>query len=163
MNWLQQIAPTLASCFGGPLAGLAVSAVSKALGVDETKVNTIIQDNKLNADQIAQLKIAEIEFKEKTQALGLNFETLAVADRKSARDMQATSKSYIPGLLAIGVTIGFFGILYSLMAGLAVKSDELMIMLGSLGTAWTGIVGFYFGSSASSQAKDVLLHQSTPV
>ena len=163
MNWLLQIAPTLASCFGGPLAGLAVSAVSKALGVDETKVNTIIQDNKLNADQIAQLKIAEIEFKEKTQALGLNFETLAVADRKSARDMQATTKSYIPGLLAIGVTIGFFGILYSLMAGLAVKSDELMIMLGSLGTAWTGIVGFYFGSSASSQAKDVLLHQSTPV
>jgi hypothetical protein len=163
MNWLLQIAPTLASCFGGPLAGLAVSAVSKALGVDETKVNTIIQDNKLNADQIAQLKIAEIEFKEKTQALGLDFETLAVADRKSARDMQATTKSYIPGLLAIGVTIGFFGILYSLMAGIAVKSDELMIMLGSLGTAWTGIVGFYFGSSASSQAKDVLLHQSTPV
>ena len=163
MNWLAQIAPTIATCFGGPLAGLAVSAVSKALGVDETKVNTIIQDNKLNADQIAQLKIAEIEFKEKTQALGLDFETLAVADRKSARDMQATTKSWIPGALAIGVTIGFFGILYSLMAGLAVKSDELMIMLGSLGTAWTGIVGFYFGSSASSQAKDILLHQSTPI
>jgi len=163
MNWLAQIAPTIATCFGGPLAGLAVSAVSKALGIDETKVNTIIQDNKLNADQIAQLKIAEIEFKEKTQALGLDFETLAVADRKSARDMQSTTKSWIPGALAIGVTIGFFGILYSLMVGLAIKSDELMIMLGSLGTAWTGIVGFYFGSSAGSQAKDALLHQSTPV
>jgi len=163
MNWLLQIAPTLASCFGGPLAGLAISAVSKALGVDESKVNTIIQDNKLNADQIAQLKIAEIEFKEKTQALGLDFETLAVADRKSARDMQAMTKSYIPGVLAIGVTIGFFGILYSLMVGYAVKSDELMIMLGSLGTAWTGIVGFYFGSSAGSQEKNILLHQSKPI
>ena len=163
MNWLAQIAPTIATCFGGPLAGLAVSAVSKALGLDEPKVNTIIQDNKLNADQIAHLKIAEIEFKEKTQALGLDFETLAVADRKSARDMQSTTKSWIPGALAIGVTIGFFGILYSLMVGLAIKSDELMIMLGSLGTAWTGIVGFYFGSSAGSQAKDALLHQSTPV
>ena len=163
MNWLAQIAPTIATCFGGPLAGLAVSAVSKALGIDETKVNTIIQDNKLNADQIAQLKIAEIEFKEKTQALGLDFETLAVADRKSARDMQSTTKSWIPGALAIGVTIGFFGILYSLMVGLAIKSDELMIMLGSLGTAWTGVISFYFGSSASSQNKDQMIYNSTPM
>jgi plasmid maintenance system antidote protein VapI len=162
MNWLEQIAPTIATCFGGPLAGLAVSAIAKAVGVDEKDVNNLIQDNKLDAAQIASLKLAEIHFKESTQQLGLNFETLAVADRKSARDMQATTRSYIPGVLAVGVTIGFFGILYSLMAGLAVKSDELMIMLGSLGTAWTGIVGFYFGSSAGSQAKDILLHQSTP-
>jgi len=77
--------------------------------------------------------------------------------------MQATTKSLIPGALAIFVTVGFFGILYALMSGYATKSDELMIMLGSLGTAWTGIIGFYFGSSAGSQAKDQLLHQSTPV
>jgi hypothetical protein len=32
MNWLAQIAPTIATAFGGPLAGMAVSAVSKALG-----------------------------------------------------------------------------------------------------------------------------------
>ena len=38
MEWLKQIAPTIATCLGGPLAGLAVSAVSKALGIDESQV-----------------------------------------------------------------------------------------------------------------------------
>ena len=163
MNWLEQIAPTIASCLGGPLAGLAVTAISKALGVNENDVNKTIESGKLSADQIASLKQAELQLQSQAQQLGLNFEQLAVQDRSSARTMQATTKSLIPGALAIFVTVGFFGILYALMSGYATKSDELMIMLGSLGTAWTGIIGLYFGSSAGSQAKDQLLHQSTPV
>ena len=43
MNWLEQIAPTIASCLGGPLAGLAVTAISKALGVNENDVNKTIE------------------------------------------------------------------------------------------------------------------------
>jgi hypothetical protein len=162
MNWLEQVAPTVASALGGPLAGLAVSAISKAMGIDESKVDETIKTAKLSADQIAQLKLAEIELQKQAQSLGLNFEQLAVNDRASARTMQATTRSHIPSLLAIGVTCGFFGILYALMAGYATKSDELMIMLGSLSTAWISIVAFYFGSSSGSQAKDQLLYKSTP-
>ena len=33
MEWLKQIAPTIATALGGPLAGLAVEAVSRAIGV----------------------------------------------------------------------------------------------------------------------------------
>jgi membrane-bound ClpP family serine protease len=163
MDWLMKLVPTIATCLGGPLAGLAVTAVSKALGIDEDKVQDVIDSGKLNADQIASLKQAEIELQRQAQELGLNFEQLAVQDRASARDLQKETKSLIPPVLSILVTIGFFGILAGLMSGKIMTSDALMLMLGSLGTAWTGIIAFYFGSSASSQAKDNMIHNSTPI
>lgn len=107
MDWLKQIAPTVASALGGPLAGMAVSAISKAIGVDEDKVGDLISNNKLTADQVAQIKIAEIELQKQAQELGLNFEKLAVDDRKSAREMQATTRSMMPPILAGAVTLGF--------------------------------------------------------
>jgi hypothetical protein len=163
MNWLEQIAPTIATCLGGPLAGLAVTALSKLFGVAPDEVKGMIDDNKLSADQIAAVKAEEIRFKEQAQALGLNFEQLAVEDRKSARDMQATTHSIIPPVLSLLVTFGFFGILsYLMVTPTDTANTPLMIMLGSLGTAWTGIIAFYFGSSAGSQKKDQMLFNSSP-
>lgn len=161
-NWLAQLAPTVASALGGPLAGLAVSAVAKAIGVDEKKAQDLLETGKMDANQIAQVKVAELELQKQAEALGLDFEKLAVEDRKSARQMQVETKSWVPPVMAMAVTFGFFGILLSLMLGYAHKSDELLMMLGSLGTAWTGIIAFYFGSSAGSQRKDELLHKSSP-
>jgi len=162
MEWLKTLAPTIASALGGPLAGLAIEAVSKAIGIDPKDVQSTISEGKLSADQIMLLKQAEIAMAARAQEMGLDFAKLNVEDRKSARDMQVATKSYLPPTLAIGVTLGFFGILFGLMFGQIEHAPQIDIMLGSLGTAWTGIIAFYFGSSAGSQAKDDLLHQSTP-
>lgn len=162
MSWIEQLAPTIASCLGGPLAGMAVEAISKAIGVDPSAVQDTINSGKLTAEQIASIQQAEIALKAKAQEMNLDFEQLAVQDRKSARDMQTTNKSFVPPLLALIITLGFFGILIGMMTGKVTSSDALMLLLGSLGTAWTGVISFYFGSSASSQNKDALLHQSTP-
>jgi hypothetical protein len=162
MDWLKQIAPTIATALGGPLAGMAVSAISKAVGVDEDKVQDLISSNKLNADQVAQLKMAEIELAKQAQELGLNFEKLAVEDRKSAREMQATTRSWMPPILAGSVTLGFFTIMMMMFFNqIDSNNSAILMMLGSLGTAWTGIIAYYFGSSAGSQAKTDLLTKTT--
>lgn len=158
MDWLKQIAPTIATALGGPLAGMAVSAISKAIGVDPEKVGDLISSNKLTADQIAQVKIAEIELQKQAQELGLNFEKLAVEDRMSARDMQSKTRSLMPPILAGAVTIGFFTILVMMFFNKIDSSNPaILMMLGSLGAAWTGIIAYYFGSSAGSADKTALL------
>jgi len=117
----------------------------------------------MTAEQVAAIQLAEINLKAKAQELGLDFAKLSNDDRASARDMQKTVKSWVPPTLAIAVTVGFFGILAAMMSGKIDQAAEVDIMLGSLGTAWTGIIAFYFGSSASSQDKDHMIHNSTPI
>jgi len=163
MNWITSIAPTIATCLAGPLGGMAIELLSKHLNIDPKDVQDTINNGKLTADQIASVQAAELAIKAKAQEMSLDFEQLATQDKKSARDMQMTVKSWIPPILAIGITIGFFGIMVGMMSGHVQSSEALMILLGSLGTAWTGVISFYFGSSASSQAKDQLIHQSTPI
>jgi len=164
MDWLKQIAPTIATAMGGPLAGMAVSAISKAIGVDPDKVGDLISSNKLSAEQIAQVKIAEIELQKQAQELGLNFEKLTVEDRMSARDMQSKTRSLMPPILAGAVTIGFFTILVMMFFNKIDSSNPaVLMMLGSLGTAWTGIIAYYFGSSAGSADKTALLSKAGPV
>lgn len=160
MEWLKTIAPTIATALGGPLAGMAVSAVAKAIGVSPDEVQDVISSGKLTAEQVASIQLAELELKKQAQSMNLDFAKLIAEDKKSARDMQIATKSWIPPVMALGVTCGFFGILFGLMYGQIQHAPQIDIMLGSLGTAWTGIISFYFGSSASSQAKTELLRQA---
>jgi hypothetical protein len=78
--------------------------------------------------------------------------------------MQATTRSLMPPVLAGTVTVGFFGIMVMMFIGKVDSANPaILMMLGSLGTAWTGIIAYYFGSSAGSQAKTDLLSKAGPV
>ena len=88
----------------------------------------------------------------------MNFEKLAVEDRMSARDMQSRTRSLMPPILAGAVTIGFFSIMVMMFFNkIDSGNPAILMMLGSLGTAWTGIIAYYFGSSAGSADKTALL------
>lgn len=164
MNWksiIGGIAPTVATVLGGPFAGIAVDLIGKAFGMENAtvdKVKNALEAGQMTGEQLLAIKQAEIELQKFLEEKQIRLEELAAADTASARDMQKNTMSPIPGLLSIGVTIGFFGILSWLMiGGVPPNSEPLMIMLGALGTAWASIIGFWFGSSHGSSVKSELL------
>jgi hypothetical protein len=165
MDWLKNIAPTIASALGGPLAGLAVNAVSSALGIDPDKVQDTINSGKLTADQIASIQQAELALKTRAQELGLDFEKLAVADRTSARQMQISTQSFIPPALSVMIVLAWAAVQFFLLTHVIDPTMRELIarVLGTLDGALMLVLSFYFGSSSGSQAKDEMIHNSTPV
>jgi len=151
------VAPTIATALGGPIAGMAVRAISGALfgHQDGTEEDIMAALANPNGDQLAALKKIDADFKVQMKSLDIDLERISADDRDSARQMQITTRDWIPRTLAVGVTLGFFGIVaYILHYGLPPTGGEALLMLiGTLGTAWTGVMGFYFGSSAGSKQK----------
>jgi membrane-bound ClpP family serine protease len=156
-NLLGQIAPTIATAIGGPVAGMAVKALSSALGLSPEASSDDVQAALMNAtpEQLAAIKKVDADFKVQMKELDIDLEKIAAGDRDSARNMQINTNDWIPRVLAILITVGFFGILvWMLIKGMPPTGTEaLLMMLGALGTAWTGVVNFYYGSSAGSKAK----------
>jgi hypothetical protein len=166
MDWktvLNTIAPTAATILGGPLAGLAVEAIGNALGLEAPtvkKVQDALTTGQMNGDQILALKTAEQALIVRMRELDIDIERIDSADRASAREREsATGDTTTPQILAFAVTLGFFGVLFYLLVNGKPLSggDALLVMLGSLGTAWTAIVSYYYGSTKGSADKTAML------
>ena len=161
LEWLKTLAPLVGQALGGPIGGAAAAFLADRLGIQEktvAAVTEVLNSGKLSPDQIVQVKLAEIDFQKFLETNKIRLEELDAADRASARSMQIATGSWVPGVLAMAVTTGFFGILGWMLYSPDYKPTEpLLVMLGSLGTAWTMIVGFYFGSSQGSRAKTDLI------
>jgi hypothetical protein len=164
MEWLKTIAPTIATCLAGPLAGMGVAALAKAIGCDPEQVQDVISSGKLTSEQVASIQLAELELKKQAQSMNLDFAKLTVEDRKSARDMQIATKSYLTPSLAVIIVTSFIGVVVATLAGFSkIESAMAGTLIGYLSAKAEQVISFYFGSSASSQRKDEMIHNSTPI
>ena len=173
MDWTKivaTVAPWIGTALGGPLGGMAVEAAANALGLTE-KTTDAIKTAIAGAtpEQMLALKKADQDFALQMQALGFkqitDLESIAANDRKDARGMNVAKPSPVPAVLSLGVTAGYFAILVGMMTGELKVSDSqaLLIMLGSLGTAWGMVMAFWFGTTRESSRKTDLLAQAEPV
>ena len=163
---LGSIAPSIATALGGPLAGMATKALSQALLGDEGGSEDDLQAalRYASPEQLATVKKIDADFKVQMKSLDIDLAALAVDDRKSAREMQRETRDWLPRLLALFITGGYFGIIgWVLYSGLPMNGSEILLMLlGTLTAGWSGVMAFYFGASASDMTKDKMLYNSTP-
>jgi len=158
---LGQVAPTLATAMGGPLAGLAVKTLSNVLlgheDGDQEAVATALQN--ATPQQLVDVKKIDADFKVRMKELEIDLERISAGDRDSARKREMEIKDHMPKVLAVGITVGFFGCLFWMFIyGVPKNGNEaLLLMLGALQTAFTGVIAYYFGSSSGSKAKTDLM------
>ncbi len=159
------VAPGIASALGGPLAGLAVGALGKALLGDEAAGEEAVSQAILaaNPEALAKVKLAEIEFQARMKELDIDLERIHGADRASARAMAAATSLTPQVILAAVFITGFVAILWAVFSGQA-QLDEptrqiATILLGILAAGVTQILNFFFGSSSGSKQKTELLGQ----
>jgi hypothetical protein len=181
MSWgdvasvVENLAPTIASVIGGPLAGSGVSALEKLFGL--TPAPSASASDRLNdvaaaiagatPQQLADMRKADQDYAVSMAQAGFkDTETLAslkVQDTVSARDMQTANKSPVPAWLTFCVTAGFFGMLAALFFVNVPEGNKPVVFsfTGTLGTAWLVVMHFWFGSTSDTPQVNSLLANST--
>jgi hypothetical protein len=149
---------------GGAAIG---TALASALGAKSADPNDILNALTANADAALKAKQFEETHQETMLGLQLKFETdqysAEVSDRANARSMQVSTKSYTLPVLAWLFVLGFCIITGLKLTGVGIPTDGTANdLIATLRDGLMLILSFYFGSSHGSQAKDVLLAQSTP-
>lgn len=167
MDWMKiigTVAPWIGTALGGPLGGMAVEAAANALGISDKTTAAVKQAiSGATPEQMLALKNADQTFALNMQALGFkqvtDIEALAAGDRKDARDMQKSTRSWVPAALSVIITIGFLGLLTGMMTGYMKAEDNqaMLLMLGALGVAFGQVINFWLGSTSESSRKTELL------
>lgn len=158
------IAPTIATALGvgtGPV-GAAVAIASRALfGRADASADDIAAAIAAGAspEQVAKLQEAEREFSSKLVDAAIKLEEIEAADRSNARAREIATKDWTPRVLALSIFLAFFVLLAMMLSQSIPAANErpFDILLGMLGTGVATVLSYYFGSSSSSRAKDVVL------
>jgi heme A synthase len=176
MDWLalvKTVAPWIGTAIAGPagpLVGMAVSAAADALGLSEKTVEAVkAAVSGATPEMLQAMKRADQDFALRMQEIGFkniaDLEAIAAADRDSARKMQISAPSWVPAALSVTVTIGYFVVLIGMMTRTLQLNDSqvMLMMLGSLTTAWGVVLAYWFGTTRESNRKSDMLAQATPV
>lgn len=159
-------APLLGGLLGGPAGAAVGTIVSGLLGCNNSPEAVSAA---LAADPQALLTLKKYEMDHATELRQIDLdETKAyLGDRSSARTrevevVKATGKSDLNlYILAWIIVLGFFILCGTLIfVAIPESSNSVVFMLfGILGSGFTGVIGYFFGSSKSSSDKTEMMNQ----
>lgn len=164
LNTIKTIAPTVASALGGPLAGVAVSAIGNLFGIKDAnveKIQSAIENAQLTGDQISAIKQLEIKLKAEEAERGFRYAELEFKDRDSARkanvDGGTQKMLFWLSLLLLTITLG--AELVVLFNGYPKALDDIVVgrVLGLMDSVALMVLSYWYGTSNGSARKTDLL------
>jgi hypothetical protein len=168
MDWrglIGTVAPTLATALGGPMAGVAVAAIARALDLPDASEESLERAlSSASPETLVALRRADQEFARTMRELDIDLERVHQADRDSARRREVdTGDRTTPRVLAAVVMSGFLFCVWAILTGRVHNLSDPIVaglvgtLIGYASAKADQIVSYYFGSSAGSKAKDELL------
>lgn len=156
------LAPTIATALGGPLAGAAVGALSKAvLGKDGGSTQEIEAAlGMAKPETLAAIRAADQAFAAEMKRLDIDLERINAGDRDSARKREiATGDVWTPRILSALVIAGAFVGEGWALTHVIPEGAQMIVgrVLGTLDAALMCVLYYYFGSSAGSSAKNQII------
>ncbi|MEG0324348.1 MAG: hypothetical protein RR619_10155 [Raoultibacter sp.] len=166
------VAPSLATALGGPLAGVATTAILGVFGLESDASEETLAKAVRNATpaELAQLKKVGYDFAVQMKELDVDLERVAMADRNSARRREIATCDATPKVVASFVMVTFaatvcFTCFLATASGPAVDTNMMTLLGAVVGYVFNEVktvTTYYFGSNAGSANKDQLLYNSTP-
>ena len=168
MDWkkiIGTVAPTIATAFGTPLAGMATSVVLETLGIKEEKeIEVALQ----NPEALLKLKQVENDFAARMKELDIKLDEIIIKDIDSARQREIQVKDKTPSRLAYILIGGFLSIslLQIIFVGyfpeIASKiPSEGWLLIGNISGYLANEAkqagSYYFGTTLGSKGKDEVL------
>lgn len=172
MDWKKTIgviAPTVASALGGPLAGGIVAFLGDLLGIGEPtqeKIAKVFENGQLTGEQIAAIKIKELELQAEEKERGFRYAELEFRDRDSARrasvDGGTLGKLFWLSLLLLAITLGTE--IAVLFLGTPVEVPNIVVgrILGLMDAVAMMVLAFWYGTSSGSARKTEILAMTPP-
>lgn len=163
MDWKQvvgAVAPWIGTALGGPLGGMAVSALADSLGLSEKTEDAIKQAiSGATPEQMLAIKHADQQFAARMQELGFaNQQALAkisADDRASARAREIATGDKTPRNLAYLLVGGSIVIGAALLFGqLTLDSTLAGVVIGYLFNEAGAVTAYYYGESKKQFTKD---------
>jgi hypothetical protein len=145
---VKTVAPVLGTALGGPMAGAATKFIAdKFLGNPDASEQEIAQAlSNSSPEQLIKLKEIDNTFALEMKRLDVDVYRLELQDKDSARKREMEVKDWTPAILAYGLSIGFFFVVWKLMSdGAVTEADQ--IILTTISNLFLIALTYYFGSS----------------
>lgn len=148
-NLVGELAPTIGAALGGPVGGAAAGMLANVLGCDPTpqKIEKALQQ--ATPEQLAEIKMAELDFEVRMKELEVDVFALETKDTQHARESFVEDWTARAIALISVILFGGYILLVTIQPPDANDDGIVNLVLGYLGGIVSSVVSFYFGASKS--------------